>query len=1122
MLQQANAQTVVFQETFVPDASGYVYYNADQVFDGSYNTSDGIGGTLTGNPNSGGWIYNGAYINVPANLTVVSPNGVTGPNSYYLLNTTSGTPPGAASPRFYGTFYNKTIPVQPNKTYKFSFYFAVGQANRKPAVDLFVSDNGGLNLNNSTLLTAAQRANYTTTSDQGQSVTYSSKLNVFSQTIGQWYLFETQTFTTSSTATQLTVSFYNNQWGGGGNDWGFDELKLIDMTPTITLSGQVWDDADGNVILNGSETGTNAGGPLYVNLVDGTNTVIGSTTVSASGSYTLTGVPASTTGLKLVLSTSPTAATPGPLPSQWVNTGESVNPSNPATQGATLGQIELTTGTTPVTAQNFGIEKLPTPGSGVATVTNPGGTSPVTAPPAAFTNTTPSTDTAPGSVTAIRITTFPSNVTSLTINGTPYIPGSFPGGGVVVPTNGNGAPTVPILVDPANDTQPVTFTLVAIDNAGKESTTTGTAVLNSALTVPLTGQVWDDADGNLTLNGSEAGTNAGGPLYVNLVDGTNTVIASTSVSPTGSYTFAGVPANTTGLKLVLSTSPTAATPGPLPSQWVNTGESVNPSNPATQGATLGQIELTTGTTPVTAQNFGIEKLPTPGSGSNTVSNAGGTTPVTVPANTFTNTTPSTDTAPGSVTAIKITTFPSNVTSLTINGTPYTPGTFPGGGVVVPTDGNGNPTVPILVDPANDTQPSTFTLVAIDNAGKESTTTGTATINSTPTITLSGQVWDDADGSVTINSPETGTNAGGPLYVNLVNSSGTVIGSAAVGNDGSYTLPGVPTNTTGLKLVLSNSPTATTPGPLPSQWVNTGENVGSSNQTIQSATLGQIELTTGTTNITAQNFGIEKLPTPGSGTATVSNPGGNSPVTAPPAAFTNVAPSTDTAPGSVTAIRIPTFPTNTTSLTINGTTYTSGTFPANGVVVPTNGNGAPTVPILVDPTDDTQPVVIPIKAIDNAGKESTTTGTATLNSVGVPDLTPIIYARPSTVYNTTDMTVVVDVLELLGVSTNGLITVRVTKDPKLILTFPPTATTIGGRSVSNSVWTFDNSTTGYYTLTTTQPVTAFDKLSFGFTGTLTPGATSGVVTVSSVIIGGSGGEVKTNNNVDADRVEYFQQ
>ena len=817
----------------------------------------------------------------------------------------------------------------------------------------------------------------------------------------------------------------------------------LNSSLVLTLSGSVWNDADGNLSLNGTESGTNAGGPLYVNLISASNTVIATGSVGTDGSYTLSGVPASTAGLKLVLTNSATATTPGGLPTGWTNTGESVGSGNSATQSSALGLIELSSGTIAITAQNFGIEQLPSAGSGSVTVNNSGGNTAVTLPASAFTSTLASTDTAPGSVTAIRISVFPGNVTSLTVNGSVYNSSTFPAGGIILPTDGSGAPSGSILIDPTNDSSPVVVVFVAIDNAGKESLSPGTATLNSSLVLTVSGTVWNDADGNLTLNGSETGTNAGGPLYVNLVSGTGAVVASGSVGPDGSYSLGGVPASSTGLRLVLTGTASSSAAGGLPAGWVNTGESVGSTNTATQSSVLGQIELSTTTVAVTAQNFGIEQVPSAGSGSATVVNTGGSSAVTVPPSAFTSTTPSTDTAPGSVTAIRITAFPSNTTSLTVNGSVYS--SLPSGGIVVATNSSGAPSVAILVDPTNDSNPVSFSFVAIDNAGKESTATGTAVLNSSLVLTVSGTVWNDADGNLALNGSETGTNAGGPLFVNLVTGTGAVVASTSVNPNGSYTLSGVPASSTGLRLVLTSTASSVTPGGLPTNWVNTGESVDASNSATQSSMLGQIELSTGTGAIVAQNFGIEQLPTPGSGSASANNGGGNRPVTVPASAFTSTTPSTDTAPGSVTAIRLTAFPSNTTSLTVNGSVYSS--LPTGGILIPTDENGAPTVAISVNPTDDGSSVVMLFVAVDNAGKESATTGTATLRAVS--DLTPIIYARPSTVRNTSAITVVVDVLELLNVASSGPITVRVSKDDLVNLTFDASASRIDNRDVQNS-------------------------------------------------------------------------
>lgn len=140
----------------------------------------------------------------------------------------------------------------------------------------------------------------------------------------------------------------------------------------------------------------------------------------------------------------------------------------------------------------------------------------------------------------------------------------------------------------------------------------------------------------------------------------------------------------------------------------------------------------------------------------------------------------------------------------------------------------------------------------------------------------------------------------------------------------------------------------------------------------------------------------------------------------------------------------------------------------------------------------------------------------------PDLTSIVYARPTTLYGTSNITVIVDVIELNNVATSGLITVKLTRDKKASLSFSPTATRINNQDVKNSIWSFNGTDPDYYVLTTNEPIAAGDKLTLGLSGTFAPGATTGFITASVVVLGTAVGEVRTTNNVDADKVEYFQQ
>ncbi|GAB4016648.1 hypothetical protein [Spirosoma koreense] len=146
----------------------------------------------------------------------------------------------------------------------------------------------------------------------------------------------------------------------------------------------------------------------------------------------------------------------------------------------------------------------------------------------------------------------------------------------------------------------------------------------------------------------------------------------------------------------------------------------------------------------------------------------------------------------------------------------------------------------------------------------------------------------------------------------------------------------------------------------------------------------------------------------------------------------------------------------------------------------------------------------------------------VTATALSDLSPSLFARPSSVQGTKPFTVVVDVYELNSVATSGAFSVKVSKDPNVSLSLNPRATTVGGKPVQNYAWTMSGPAGGYYTLTTSQPVAAGDVLSFGLAGTLTPGATTGVLTVSSTVLPIGFTEAAYDNNTDADKVDYFQQ
>ena len=130
--------------------------------------------------------------------------------------------------------------------------------------------------------------------------------------------------------------------------------------PGINIAGRVWDDANGNVVINGGENQTNAGNTLYVNVVDVSANVVAAVAVSAGGTYSFTDV---TPGVNYSLVLSTTLGTvgqsaPAPaLPAGWTNTGEN---RNGIIDGGTAGVIDTRNyGFTHTINFDFGIEQLP-------------------------------------------------------------------------------------------------------------------------------------------------------------------------------------------------------------------------------------------------------------------------------------------------------------------------------------------------------------------------------------------------------------------------------------------------------------------------------------------------------------------------------------------------------------------------------------------------------------------------------------------------------------------------------------------------------------------------------------------------------------------------------------------
>jgi uncharacterized repeat protein (TIGR01451 family) len=243
-------------------------------------------------------------------------------------------------------------------------------------------------------------------------------------------------------------------------------------------------------------------------------------------------------------------------------------------------------------------------------------------------------------------------------------------------------------------------------------------------------------------------------------------------------------------------------------------------------------------------------------------------------------------------------------------------------------------------------------------------------------TVSGSVFNDGSGNKLKEGTEAWVN-GITLGLNavLIDSNNKVVGIAPVSTTGLYDFGKyAPGNYTILLTTTAANLNAAPPAiTLPTNWVTTGENIAG---TAEATPDSQISIAVVAADLTNHNFGIEQLPTANATTRPPqTNPGGSTSVTVPIELFnTSVDPD-----GTVDQYRIMTFPSNATSLEIDGLVYTTtaqaGTtaFPMGGVTLLSTKLNT----IKVDPIDGDVTVGIPFKAIDNAGKESASTATANI-------------------------------------------------------------------------------------------------------------------------------------------------
>lgn len=135
----------------------------------------------------------------------------------------------------------------------------------------------------------------------------------------------------------------------------------------MNISGSIFDDANGDGVINGTDAASSLGQSIYAVLVDTTsNTVLVSSSVAANGTFTIVNAPAYRTGMRLISSTTnPSVGSAAPAaswPNNWVGTKGQYGTNNLAGTGlySTPSQIPVSSNAANITGILIGYDRLPT------------------------------------------------------------------------------------------------------------------------------------------------------------------------------------------------------------------------------------------------------------------------------------------------------------------------------------------------------------------------------------------------------------------------------------------------------------------------------------------------------------------------------------------------------------------------------------------------------------------------------------------------------------------------------------------------------------------------------------------------------------------------------------------
>ena len=148
--------------------------------------------------------------------------------------------------------------------------------------------------------------------------------------------------------------------------------------------------------------------------------------------------------------------------------------------------------------------------------------------------------------------------------------------------------------------------------------------------------------------------------------------------------------------------------------------------------------------------------------------------------------------------------------------------------------------------------------------------------------------------------------------------------------------------------------------------------------------------------------------------------------------------------------------------------------------------------------------------------------ANFGIVKLPDLTTTLTATKNVMNGITSFDLSIRITELNSVNTDGMITLRLPKDIRWTLDgpFDTALTMLGSVTVHNSQWIYDGSDLNYHIFTSNALINAGSFSVIGIKVIFDPQNARGTYTITSQLQSFSGGEMRVNNNADAEKLDYF--